>query len=149
MRRLLLNQGRMVIYFALWVMLIPFLASVTWLTLDRLMGSSYSFGRSLSDALFAAPFGVVFSFVITIPLSIVVLSVSRIFPISSARPLWTAGLVSLLTLIGSVWALFIVRDSGFPGTGLRTLLVGGFAGLFTGVASVLLLRQPQPEHRIP
>ncbi|HWQ91385.1 MAG TPA: hypothetical protein VN673_06920 [Clostridia bacterium] len=137
------------IYFVLWVLLIPFLASVTWLTLDRLIDSSQSFAHSLSDALFAAPFGVVFSFIMTIPLSIVVLSVSRIFRTSFARGSWTAGLAFLLTVIGSVWALFIVRDSGFQGTGLRTLLVGGFAGLLTGIASVLLLRLPKPEHRIP
>ncbi|HWQ91210.1 MAG TPA: hypothetical protein VN673_06040 [Clostridia bacterium] len=132
----------MAVYFLVWAFLLPFVASLTWLTIDRLRGTASSFGLSFGDALFAAPFGVVFCLVITIPLSIIIFILSKIVPTLFARRRSAAVLVGILTVVGALWALFVVRDSGFTGTAFRTLLVGGLAGLCAGLSSVLLLRRP-------
>jgi hypothetical protein len=138
-----------VFYFALWVIFIPFLASAAWLFLERLCQSSYGLRSSADDALFAAPFGVVFSLIITVPVSLVVYIIVSVFPAAFIRGPWIVGLASLLSIIGSAWACFIVRDSGFTGGELRAALVGAFAGLVAALTSVLLLGKRHLERIRP
>ncbi|HOC58216.1 MAG TPA: hypothetical protein PKI20_21540 [Verrucomicrobiota bacterium] len=131
---------RILIYFVAWVGLVPWLASVFWLTMERLKSQpDYGVLNAASDAALGGLFGLMFSILVTAPLSASLLLFLKLLP-KVARMNAVRVLVSLiLSLVAGVWALWLVTDGGFESLHLTAFLVGGISGLALAMFSYLAL----------
>jgi len=133
---------RILFYFIGWVGVVPWAASVLWLTIERIKSQpNYGLLNAASDAVFAGAFALMFSFVVTVPLSVSLFLFLKLLP-KLARMRAIRVLISIfLITVGGVWAVWLVKDGGFESLHLVAFAVGGVSGLVLAVFSYLTFRR--------
>jgi hypothetical protein len=125
-----MNMVRLGTFLAGWTIVVPWLAAFVWLASERLMSEpSATVPQAISDAALFAIFGVVFSWIVTVPLCLLVmywlLAWPHLFKKRPVRVVFTA----MLSVTGVGAACFLVKDAGFENMAWVTFLIGGLSGV--------------------
>lgn len=132
---------RILFYFIGWEGIVPWAAAVLWLTIERMKSQpNYGLLNAASDAVFAGAFALMFSFVVTVPLSVSLFLFLKLLPKLAGRSAVRALVWLLLIAVGGGWAVWLVRDGGFESLHLAAFVIRDVSDLVLADFSYLTFR---------